>query len=568
LWTAPVQVGSGGNVSTPFLGAGYVENVGQVTVLYVLDQHSIYAIPLNTTVTNAVTNPPTVSTVYTSDTELSLQPPVYFSKTQYMVVGTSQGLSGLQVNLTGTAPWTKQWDCNLGGFVTPPSLAMGKVFVGTPAMTMAVVDVATGTSIQSNNLGANIENLIAVDQNNAAYVPTDSGQLFVLDGTDPTSTLWSVNPGNSTAALTTPVQIADGMAYVGCNDGKLYAYEIQSQGASALTAIAGSSILYLVYATDGNAYFGTSGAMWGMQFVDVEHDFMADSQMMVDFVSSSTAPVQVPTYVAQITLYDSAGNVRSNESVKLWTTESTTLLWGVQALQVGPDQPVWLQTNGTGQLAIYFQVNSNVQPATATGLSTPPLMLWGAFMGPEERILFYPDQRLHQSLSNISGSDLQNAVIYNQADPTSPTEKLLPANFQQASGLSNANSLALAINNTIGLQQSTGLAIGVSEANTKYLAFPASLVGVSSWASLPPTTRPASSGAVANWNLSFADGTVTWMAQDSAKAALQRLSANLATRGITRDPGGILATSQISSRMSSMELKRLLKYCGPMSRMP
>src|SRR5215469_5183021 len=139
-----------------------------------------------------------------------------------MVVNTSNGLLALNANIASAEPWTQAWEANLGGYVTPAASAMGKLFVGTLAQTLAIVDIATGANISSPSLNANIEQPVLVYPNaNTAFVPTDAGTIVLLDATSASKTNM-IQPGGQ---VTTPLTLSDNLVYYGSADMNVYSFD-------------------------------------------------------------------------------------------------------------------------------------------------------------------------------------------------------------------------------------------------------------------------------------------------------------------------------------------------------
>jgi len=533
IWSGPVTLNSGNPLSTPQSGIGYVNGAGQQSVLYVMDAQNIYLVPL----TGQNGGPPTPQTVYTAPSGVTLATSlIYDSTTGYMVVNTSNGLSALQANIAGTGLWPQAWEAALGGYVTPATSAMGKLFVGTPAQAMAIVDIATGSSIASASLNANIEQPVLVyPASNTAFVPTDSGRIVMLDATSASQTN-QIQPGGQ---VTTPLTLGDNLVYYGSADSNVYSFDITEPTGNVVSYLAEAPINYMAGVSAASAYFGTSSNMHSADFAEVIHEFNSQSQLMVDFVPSSGAnPQQIPSYQSHITLYDTENNIRPNEAVKIWSVTPATLLTENQTFQIGPTTPAAFTSDASGKVVLSVPASTTIQGGVGSGLSTPALMLWASFMDPNERILIYPDQRLHARLQTMSGTDLQNAAAYNSTNPTQPGAALLPAGFQGSQGLSNANALASAINNSIAIQSPTATVGAVS---TQYLAFPQSMLGVQYCPTPPNPTRTPAPGTYPNWTLDLSTaGSATFTPTASAEEAQRVANSFRAAKGLS-PAGGIFS---------------------------
>lgn len=495
LWSGPVSFGASA-LTSPLPGLGYVPATGQQEqVIYLMDAGKLYLLPTST----VGGDPPKPRTVYSAAGSLSFETGLAYDRSSgNMIINTSRGLIALAAKLASSETWDLVWERDLGDPVTPITLGMGKSFVGTPAQTMAIVDNTTGNSLESALLRSGIEQPVLVDApHNVAFVPTDNGTIFQLDATS-AKHVADFQPGGP---VTTPLVQEDGLAYYGSGDRSVYAFDLSHPG-QVVSAPAAEPVTYLAGISSGTAYFGTQAHLHAVALANLIHDFNSQSQLMVDFAGAQhqTSFAQVPAYQSHVVLYDPQGNVRTGESVKVWASAPVTLITDNQSFDIGPDQAAAFQSNGTGHIVLSVQANTSVTAAAPSGLSTPALTLWASFMAPEERILIYPDERLHAALQSITGAQLQAAVTYGE-DPSQPGPLLLPAGFQGPHGLSNANALARAINNAVVLVPPKKPA--ATEVSSTYLAYPETMIGVSYSPTLPDTTRHAAPGAVPNWSLTL-----------------------------------------------------------------
>jgi len=518
MWAQPVTVNSGAPLTTPQLGLGYVEGVGQQLVLYMMDAQNLYLVPLSWT----DDAPPAPQTVFTMSGGTSFGVALVYDQTNGLfVVNTSNGLIALRPNMSGTSQWTQVWELSdLGGYCTPPVTAMGNVYVGTPGNTVAIVDIPSGSYVSSANLNSQLTQPMLVDPGTrTVFAATFDGIIHLLNA-NTGATSGSFQPGGQ---ISTPLVLSDGIVYYGSADENVYGFDIINPTGDALAFQAQSPIVFVAGVSSGTVYLGTETNLHSVDFASLIHEFNSQSQLMVDIINPDQ-PQQVPAYQTHITLFDSQNNIRPNESVKMWSTSAATLMTDNQSFEIGPDTPACFQSDATGKLVLSVQANTNIQAGVASGLSTPGLLLWASFMDPLERILIYPDQRLHAKLQNISGSDLQTATSYNYANPAQPGPVLLPTGFQGGKGTQgrkNADSLASAINNIIALKPPSAIAEGPGNSSTRYLAFPESMLGVMYCATPPDTTRPAYPGAIPNWTLDLTSSSAVFTPQSSAEAVRQ-----------------------------------------------
>jgi outer membrane protein assembly factor BamB len=134
-------------------------------------------------------------------------------------------------NAAGTLVWTS---AALGG-ISPwwnssPAVANGDVYIGgTPDCpscnpssldhNLYAFDATTGARLWAAPTGAQVLSSPAV-ANGVAYVGCDDGKLYAFDAVRGTQ-LWTATTGGS---VDSSPAVANGMVYVGSNDGKLYAF--------------------------------------------------------------------------------------------------------------------------------------------------------------------------------------------------------------------------------------------------------------------------------------------------------------------------------------------------------
>jgi outer membrane protein assembly factor BamB len=445
LWE-PVTINDGlSSLTAPVLGTGYVDGLGPTQVLYLNDAQNVYLVPLG----GKKRGPPAPRVVWTAPQGVELGPwLLYAPDTQQVVVTTSEGLVLLQAELTSTEMWSTSRAVALGGYPTAPTPFAGTVLAGTARQTLAIVGLS-GASIlaESASLGT-IEQPVTIDGvGGTAYVPTDSGTVFLLDPRTANRVEDTITVGGRVSA---PLVLADGLLYAGCADRNLYCFELADLGGSGTTFEADSEIAYVAGVSSGTAYFGTDETMHSVAFADLIHDFNSQSQLIVDLVEPDQ-PRQIPAFQTQVTLYDPEACVRPFESVKVFATSAATLLTDNQQFAIDASSPATFQTDATGTFVLSVPASTSVQADLPGGLSAPALLLWASFMDVDERILIYPDQRLHERLQRITGTDLQNATTF-PAQPGQATSPLLPEGFQPPQGNANASALAQAINNIVSLR--------------------------------------------------------------------------------------------------------------------
>ena len=99
---------------------------------------------------------------------------------------------------------------------------------------------------------------------------------------------------------------------------------------------------------------------------------------------------------------------RPGQAVKLWTTETLSVVNQASPVTLTPDSPVWMETDSSGNLTLALSAYDNGQPGGGTSgspnLACPPLFAWSNFMAAGETIVIYPDHESLTQLSNVQGT--------------------------------------------------------------------------------------------------------------------------------------------------------------------
>lgn len=427
---------------------------------------------------------------------------------------------------SGTILWTK----NLPGAMdaAAPLIANNTVYVGTGASLIAL-SLQTGEQLWSFSTNGNIESRPAV-VGNTVYLGSMDGDFYAVQVTPAASgpgyvatELWRVPIGNG--GISTDIALEDGIAYFGTAGDQatlvptIYAVDLATEGNDVVSyTIPNGDVVLSDAVANGIVYFYSSSTVYAVNMSNVMHEFNVQTALMVEnYDTTKSPPVGTDTaYRVTITLMDPAKKPRPFQAVKLSAVGTLTVTSGLQTYTISPTQPqpLWLQTDGSGQVVI--AINGVVDPA-APLLHCPALIAWASFMQPNEAIVIYPD---HDNLSQLATMQATNP------DPSDPDSKGLDTakgyNGQPVlqSAYQDENSrqqIADAIKNTVGNRNTASAPRGSASSSTKYLAFPEYMPFATYQPQLGDTSRAFAPGAVPDWQLSYAAG-VSFTPLSSAEA--------------------------------------------------
>jgi outer membrane protein assembly factor BamB len=426
---------------------------------------------------------------------------------------------------------------------------------------IVVVDLPGGTPTMAN-LPAVPSGGVAVDQNNF-YVACDDGTIIAYNVASG-NIVWTQN--NSNVPINSQPVVIGTTLFVGSSDGNLYSYDTDS-GAPLWQLDTGAPIVTDLVTADGAIYFanqagnscptfysvGASGmgndvvtynlptpdtilfgraqangvvyfygaqTIYALNMSMLLHEFNVDTKLIVeDYDTSTSTPAGSDTsYRITIALNDSLKMPRVNQSVKIWAADTLYLSNMLDAsgspTMIGPDNPLWVQTDGSGQVSLavsaYDDGSVGGSGATATPLvSCPAIFAWANFMMPGEAITIYPD---HESLGNLSTVQGQAPAAAAAAATGTSTLYLSQATgydgtpLIQSTYLNNNDAMtaiASTVINTIGTRNTasvsstaTSAPTGSSSSSNKYIAYPASMPNVNYVSdNTAPTTRPFAPGS-------------------------------------------------------------------------
>jgi outer membrane protein assembly factor BamB len=353
----------------------------------------------------------------------------------------------------------------------------------------------------------------------AVYVGSTDGNLYAFDGATGND-LWQLNAGS---AITTDLVTEDGAIYFATQGNgqelppTFFSVDAASLGNDVLIYPVpdADTILFDQGQSNGVAYFYGRQNVYAVNMDMILHEFNVDTKLTVeDYDTSTNNPTGNDTaYRITLALNDPLKVPRVNQAVKVWASDTLDLSNRLdnsgKPIQIGPDTPLWVQTDGSGQVSLavsaYDDGSHGGSGSTASPLvNCPAIYAWANFMMPGEAIVIYPDHEHMANLSQVQGTAgtleaarsyaVQSTLYLNQAT-TYDGSQLISSGYQDSASLTD---IATTIRNAIGTRNaaSVGAPSLAASAAGKYIAYPASMPNVS-YASdnTQPTTRLFVSGA-------------------------------------------------------------------------
>ncbi len=378
-----------------------------------------------------------------------------------------------------------------------PGNGDGTLLVPLSDGSVVALDARTGSTLWSHMLsGAPVHSTPVVIGSVICVAGTD-GVFYALD-LQSGDELWRVDTGS---AITTELIYQDGVLFfANQGDGQqvppaFVSIDLASQGAAVLTYDVpdADTILFAEGASNGVAYFYGRQNVYAVDMRNVIHEFAVTTTLIVeDYDVSGDGPVvgNDTSYRVTLTLTDELGLPRVSQAVQVWSAYRLYLVNVPGSVgtpvEIGPDQPLWLQTDNLGTLTVAVSAFDNGTPGGTPNLACPALFAWGNFMGAGEAIVIYPDHDHLTTLATVQGSTSDGVgaapgVRY-LADATGYDGKpLIDATYQSPQALS---AIANSVRSMIGRRSGPSVAAGVSAApgaatpTAKYLTDPASMPGV------------------------------------------------------------------------------------------
>ncbi|MGH3846902.1 MAG: LamG-like jellyroll fold domain-containing protein, partial [Pseudonocardiaceae bacterium] len=319
------------------------------------------------------------------------------------------------------------WDTGLDTPITADlTLGSSALFVpnGTTMLALDLDEPNSGYTMWSQQLSGSV-NSQPVLLGSTLYAGCETGTLYALDAATG-AVQWQVD---TKSAISTGLASEDGVLYFATTGDDAFgpafwAVDANSGGNDVLSyPVPGAGTIAFDQGglANGVAYFyGTpqsSGAntVYAVSMSSVIHEFAVNSKLIVENYDTTTStPAGSDTsYRVTLTIRDQNGMAQPQQAVKLWTTETMTVVNQASPVTLAPDSPAWMETDTSGNLTLALSAYDNGQPGGGTSgspnLACPPLFAWASFMAAGEAIVIYPDHESLTQLSNVQGTTTTSA---------------------------------------------------------------------------------------------------------------------------------------------------------------
>src|SRR5262249_37327546 len=161
------------------------------------------------------------------------------------------------------------------------------------------------------------------------------------------------------------------------------------------------TILFAQGQVNGVVYFYSKQNVYAVNMDLILHEFAVDTKLIVEDYDTSADPTNSSSqaigndtsYRITLSLNDPLKMPRVKQAVKVWASDTVYLAnmtdpQGTR-LQIGPSTPMWLQTDGSGQVTLavsaYDDGSHGGTGSTASPMiNCPVLYAWANFMMPGE----------------------------------------------------------------------------------------------------------------------------------------------------------------------------------------
>jgi outer membrane protein assembly factor BamB len=357
------------------------------------------------------------------------------------------------------------WHTATPAAVTANAVLSGSTLFVPAGGTIVALNTATGAQLWSHQLSSAPVTATPVVLGTTLYVGSTDGTLYALDTATGTEQ-WRVDSGS---AISTDLVNEFGVLYF-ANAGSdteagpapaFLAVDTSNQGQDVLSyPVPGPDTILLDRAgvTNGVAYFYGAQNVYAVNMSNVLHEFSVDSKLIVeDYDTTGSAPVGNNTsYRVTLAIVDENGFPRVSQAVKLWSSDTMYVINQGATVTLTPDQPVWMQTDTSGNLTLALSAFDDGTADGAPNVACPALFAWSNFMPAGESIVIYPDHESLTSLSGVQGPSssalagvrdgapaplsLQDATGYDGSP-------LILSNYQDADSLT---AIAATVRNTVG----------------------------------------------------------------------------------------------------------------------
>ncbi|HEX4254733.1 MAG TPA: PQQ-binding-like beta-propeller repeat protein, partial [Streptosporangiaceae bacterium] len=384
--------------------------------------------------------------------------------------GTSAEVIALPVN--GGAEVQPSWPPVAVAAVTADLALSGTTLYVPTGGTIVALNTADGAKLWSHELSGAPVRSTPVLIGSTLYVGSTDGTLYALD-TATGNEQWRVDTGS---AIATDLVNEFGVLYFanagsGTEAGPAPAFlavDSASLGNDVLTyPVPGADTILLDRAgvTNGVAYFYGAQNVYAVNMTNVLHEFSVNSKLIVeDYNTSQAGPTPQPavgnntSYRVTLAIVDENGFPRVSQAVKLWSAGTLCVINQGDPVTLTPDQPVWMQTDTSGDLTLALSAYDDGSATTGSpNVACPALFAWSNFMPAGEAIVIYPDHESLTSLSTVQGASSAASARAGDGAPVplslqgatgyDPTQPLILKQYQDADSLT---AIANTVRNTIG----------------------------------------------------------------------------------------------------------------------
>jgi outer membrane protein assembly factor BamB len=364
--------------------------------------------------------------------------------------------------------------------VTANAVLSGSTLFVPAGGTIVALNTATGAQLWSHQLSGSPVQSTPVVLGSTLYVGSTDGELYALDVATGAEQ-WRVDTGS---AITTDLANESGVLYF-ANAGSgtavgptpaFLAVDTNSLGNDVLSyPVPGADTILLDRAgvTNGVAYFYGAQNVYAVNMANVLHEFSVNSKLIVeDYDTSGAGNSPKPavgnntSYRVTLTIVDENGFPRVSQAVKLWSSDDLYVINQGATVTLTPDQPVWMQTDTSGNLTLALSAYDDGSAATGTpNVACPALYAWSNFMPAGESIVIYPDHESLTSLSNVQGPTSSVSRVRGAAPAPLTLQEatgydgqpLILSDYQDAGSLT---AIASTVRNTIGTRNPATVGAG------------------------------------------------------------------------------------------------------------
>jgi len=311
------------------------------------------------------------------------------------------------------------------------------------------------------------------------YYGDAAGNLGAIDSISG-APLWSAPAGNDFSA--SDIVVDDGVVYATSQASSTTSVvAVPIGGGAAVTYKTGFPGVALIGLQNGLCFYSKVHksqriTIEGVDLGDALSTFYSQSQLLADGYDGdeTTVTANTPHFQSDICLYTALEAPRANAPVRVKVSEAATVIIDGTSHDLGPSDHVWTTSDAAGELSIIVKPKSSE-------ITCPKLKLWGAFMGPGESMVVFPDQDMLSSLSTVDGATLAGMTTFDG-------EPLLPDSYRD--GTNDPETLASRVRGVLG-GVTTGFAGGSSliDLDSPYFAFPGEATNLAFQATSSSTER-------------------------------------------------------------------------------